>query len=136
MRSDQETRITKISIVPFPNPRIRFCLFCKLLASRMELKVRGRLCGSQASCMSILKIFPAIFRNFQSDVFWNADGFTLLCYVVCRLKKLLLKVLVTNIETDGCQRTSDTLTISIKPAPLTPSICLVTVDSLGNNNEI
>ncbi len=43
---------------------------------------------------------------------------------------------VTNIESDGCERISDTLTISIKPAPSAPSICMVTVDSLSTHNIV
>jgi hypothetical protein len=41
---------------------------------------------------------------------------------------------VTAIEDDGCQRVSDSVQITIKAAPVAPSICAVTVDSLSTHN--
>jgi hypothetical protein len=41
---------------------------------------------------------------------------------------------VTAMESDGCTRISDSVQITIKTAPVVPSICAVTVDSLSTHN--
>lgn len=42
----------------------------------------------------------------------------------------------TITKSDGCYKVSDTISISIKPLPSAPEICMVTVDSLGTHNII
>ncbi len=39
-------------------------------------------------------------------------------------------------QSDGCYQSTDTLNVTQRPAPITPDICLVTVDSLSTHNII
>ncbi|HYG51578.1 MAG TPA: T9SS type A sorting domain-containing protein, partial [Flavobacteriales bacterium] len=43
---------------------------------------------------------------------------------------------VKAIETDGCAKISDSIEVNVKPIPVTPSICAVTVDSASTHNII
>ncbi|HLP12566.1 MAG TPA: T9SS type A sorting domain-containing protein, partial [Flavobacteriales bacterium] len=43
---------------------------------------------------------------------------------------------VIGTETDGCAKISDTVNVTIKDIPVTPEICMVTVDSLSTHNII
>jgi hypothetical protein len=42
----------------------------------------------------------------------------------------------TITKTDGCYKLSDTISITHKPLPSAPEICMVTVDSLGTHNIV
>ncbi|HLP13618.1 MAG TPA: T9SS type A sorting domain-containing protein [Flavobacteriales bacterium] len=42
----------------------------------------------------------------------------------------------TVLKSDGCAKNTDTLTVTVKAAPITPEICLVTVDDSSTHNIV